>query len=340
MKTKLAEMLVCPICRGSLVVDGKHREQEEIRSGALECPGCRRSFEIVDGIPRFLLGRELPKTRKALEAQWRFRFAGKFEKKGTLYFQDYEELVRWWFSQCLGDRGSGQWMLDAGCGTGEKAMAAARDNPALEIIAMDMADTIALSAREARHLPNLHFVQGDVLHPPFRAESFAKVVSWGVLHSTRSTEDAFRSVARLVAPHGRMLVWIYPHPDEDEVIARYYKIRESHFFGLGHRLPPSLLLWLVRLYCIVMSPVFLLWYKREAVPKYRSCRYMSVGRSGPLEQFKSLVFIVYDTLAPEYVFRHRRSEIIGWYGDNGFTEVETDNLGHYWGERSGTAAAK
>lgn len=334
MKLELAHILVCPICHATLTIKVKEQRGEQIISGFFTCPGCKRRFEIEDGVPRFLLGRELARTRATFDAQWRLRFAGKFEKKPILYFQAYEELTRWWFSSCLGHVAAGEWMLDAGCGTGEKAMAVARQNPDLQVVAMDMVDTVSISAQRAETIPNLHFVQGDVIHPPFRKNFFAKVVSWGVLHSTRNTEEAFRVIASFVAPGGRLLLWLYPHASEDRLLGRYYRIREKHFLGIGHRLPPRFLLWLVRLYCFIMGPVFLYDYKREVLPRLRSRSYYLRAENVSLrERYKSTVFIVYDMLVPEHVFPQRRAEVIRWYNDNGFTGVETDKLGHYWGER-------
>jgi ubiquinone/menaquinone biosynthesis C-methylase UbiE len=223
-------------------------------------------------------------------------------------------------------------MLDAGCGTGEKAMAVARQNPDLQVVALDMVDSISISAQRAIEIPNLHFVQGDVMHPPFKTKSFAKMLSWGVLHHTPNTEEAFRVVSRLLSPGGRLLVWLFPHPSEDRLLAKYHRIR-GHFLGLGHRLPPRLLLWLARIYCLIMSPVLLHRYKHEILPRLQSRDYFASAESlSGYERYKCSVFMVFDILVAERFTTQRRADVVGWYDDNGFTNVETDNLGHYWGE--------
>ena len=334
MKPALRELLVSPCCRAELDLENHQQDRKEVRSGALTCRSCGRRFPIAGGVPDLLIGRELPRTRQSFTAQWRLRFGGAFERQATLYGQDYQELVRWWLARCLGQGSAGDWMLDAGCGTGEKAMVAAEQNPELEVVGLDMADTIRLSAERGAGLPNLHFVQGDVMHPPFRENCFAKLVSWGVLHCTRDTHQAFRSVARLLRRGGRMVVWIYPDPAEDELAAKYYRIRDQHFFGCGHVLPPRLLLWSVRLYCFLLAPVLLYQYKRRIIPQFRGCGYVPIEGARLLDLYRSVVFILYDDLAPEFQFRHRRSEVMEWFASDGFAQVETDRLGHYWGERA------
>ena len=54
MKPRLADLLACPECSGSLQIDIQHRDNDEILTGLLGCPKCRCHFPIRDGIPRFV----------------------------------------------------------------------------------------------------------------------------------------------------------------------------------------------------------------------------------------------------------------------------------------------
>ena len=331
MRSELLNVLACPACRRDLELRVGTKDGARVLSGELTCEGCRAQYPIVDGVPRMLVGAELERTRQGFSRQWRLRFAKKFERHGLLYRHQPDALMRWIFRRCLGDCSEGEWMLDAGCGSGHKAIAAARQNPELHVVGLDLTDTLTLSAKEAADIPNIDFVQGDVMHPPFREGSFNKLLSWGVLHHTRDTREAFVSVNRLLAPAGRMVVWIYPDPSEDALAARYYRIRDRHFFGKGDRIPRSLLLTLVRVYCALMAPFHLYFYLHEFVPRYQDCGYVRLGRSG---LYRSMVFTVYDNLVPEFQFRHKRSEVMGWFEELGNRDVATDNMGHYWGERA------
>ena len=53
MKTKLVEILACPVCLGKLVVDGV--STDSIEEGSMRCDGCKREYGIREGIPIFLL---------------------------------------------------------------------------------------------------------------------------------------------------------------------------------------------------------------------------------------------------------------------------------------------
>jgi uncharacterized protein YbaR (Trm112 family) len=47
----LADVMACPAC---------HSTKLRWRNTTVECPGCGRSFEIVNGIPVMLIGAPVP----------------------------------------------------------------------------------------------------------------------------------------------------------------------------------------------------------------------------------------------------------------------------------------
>jgi len=54
MKKKLMDILVCPMCKGELVLENTQMQGEEIISGSLYCRACDEKYPIQDGIPRLL----------------------------------------------------------------------------------------------------------------------------------------------------------------------------------------------------------------------------------------------------------------------------------------------
>lgn len=332
MKLRALEVLACPLCKGAFELVADKQDGDEVLAGALACRRCRRSFPIEDGVPRLLVAREAEGTLQNFSGQWRLRLSGRFEQEGLLYGHHSLSLVRWLFESCLGEVSEGEWMLDAGCGSGEKAVKAAQEHPSLQVLALDASETVSLFAARWRDLPNLHFVQADVAQPPLREASFGKVLSWGVLHHTDSTRESFRTLSRLVAPRGRMAVWIYPHPAEDSLFTKYYWVRDWHFLGRGHSLQPRVRFWLILAYCTVMFPYLLSVYNGEALRKYRGRDYVKLHELSLAGKFKTIAFILYDNISPRYQFRHRREEVLGWFMESGFRDCATDELGHYWGE--------
>jgi ubiquinone/menaquinone biosynthesis C-methylase UbiE len=58
--------------------------------------------------------------------------------------------------------------------------------------------------------PTVHIVQGDIMHLPFRSESFDYVYSKGVLHYVSDVQKCLVSLASAVRPGGALSATIYP----------------------------------------------------------------------------------------------------------------------------------
>ncbi|MFW6150797.1 MAG: methytransferase partner Trm112 [Chloroflexota bacterium] len=54
MKRRMMDILACPICKGELALQIDEEEGDEIVTGSLYCPRCRRQYHIVDRIPDLL----------------------------------------------------------------------------------------------------------------------------------------------------------------------------------------------------------------------------------------------------------------------------------------------
>lgn len=97
--------------------------------------------------------------------------------------------------------------LDAGCGKGRYTRFTA---PHLEaMVALDGSEAIAVAARHLAHLGNVVAVRADLRRPPLAPESFGFVSCLGVLHHLADPEAGFHALARLLAPDGILLVYLY-----------------------------------------------------------------------------------------------------------------------------------
>lgn len=54
MKRSLLDILVCPMCKGELIVTVDHEEDGEIVAGSLHCDPCDETYPIEDTIPNML----------------------------------------------------------------------------------------------------------------------------------------------------------------------------------------------------------------------------------------------------------------------------------------------
>jgi uncharacterized protein YbaR (Trm112 family) len=54
MKESIMEIIVCPVCKGTLELTVTDRKDGDIVSGSLLCRKCGHSYPIQDGIPNLL----------------------------------------------------------------------------------------------------------------------------------------------------------------------------------------------------------------------------------------------------------------------------------------------
>jgi len=54
MKDELMEILVCPVCKGTLELTVTERNEDEIVAGFLYCKTCDFNYPIEDTIPNLL----------------------------------------------------------------------------------------------------------------------------------------------------------------------------------------------------------------------------------------------------------------------------------------------
>ena len=143
-----------------------------VESGRLPAEGVRRMFDriapVYDAMNRVMTA--------GLDQHWR---------KATV-----REAVR-----------PGDCVLDACCGTGDLAVAAAKSGAA-GVVGLDFSGRMLERAR--RKAPELEWVQGDVLALPFDDARFdSAVVGFGV-RNVEDLEAALRELRRVLRPGGRL----------------------------------------------------------------------------------------------------------------------------------------
>ena len=185
------DLLCCPDCR----------ERLECGAETLACIGCRRSYPIRDGIPRFV---SEPADAAARRTQASFGYEWS-------HFNDWSASGEANFDQYFGDfdfaRADDWTVLDAGCGMGRHARQMAPH--VRRVVAMDFSTAIDHAARNTADQPNVMCIQGDITNPPVADRSFDFVYSLGVLHHIADTEGAARSLVAKVKPGGCLRIYLY-----------------------------------------------------------------------------------------------------------------------------------
>jgi ubiquinone/menaquinone biosynthesis C-methylase UbiE len=126
--------------------------------------------------------------------------AGKLAELGATRIEGVRERLR----SFVGLRGD-ETALDVGTGTGTLALALA---PLVrEVVGIDIVPAMLAHARRAAEgVPNLSFVEGDLLRLPYEDESFDLVVTSRTIHHVRWPEIAVAEMARVARTRGKVLV--------------------------------------------------------------------------------------------------------------------------------------
>ena len=293
----LTPLLACPDCGAALAAAGP--------AGRLACPAGHGpepggGFAIRGAIPRLLPeGLREPaeaRTVAAFERQWRSygelkRIFGKDPgamAANLVGARISERIDRDWYA--------GKRVLDAGCGHGRYLQAFA--GMGAEVVGLDIGRGPEMAGVPLDD-PRIGVVQGSVLAPPFRAESFDLVFSDGVIHHTPDAAGAYQALARLVKPGGALYIWVYP---------REGALREA-VFGTARAITTRLPGPAVKAVSFALAPLTIF------VRSYSGTR---LGQA----TWAECAQVVHDWLAPPLQSHHGWEEVLGWSREAGLVDAE------------------
>jgi len=297
MKARAVDVFVCPACHGALRLRRKGRGAE-IVEGDLTCLTCGASYPITNGIPRFV-PTETYAQSFALQWQW-FRTVQMDSFNGASTSDATLSATTGWRDDEFG----GRRLLDAGVGAGRFAERAAAKGA--EVFGIDVTTAIDAAYRNIGGLDNVHLAQADVFALPFRDHTFDLAYSIGVLHHTPDPPSAFASLARALAPGGKLAIYVY---------ARY---------GPSRRSSDAIRLITTRL------PLRVTWVLSSvAVPLYWLYRVPVVGRllsvALPISmepKWRWRWLDTFDWYSPTHQSKYLYPEVFRWFTENGLTVVD------------------
>lgn len=333
MKLTLLEDLICP-CGGGLevirILERKSENSQEIMSGWLRCSTCLEKFPIIRGVPRMLLAplraslaTEYPEffTRSnetlqigsSAEARAKVRTMESFGYEWR-YFSDLhlegEANFRWYFAAYSAESLHGKVLLDAGCGKGRHVFFAAQH--ARKVIGVDLSPAVDAAYANVGHLENVHIVQGDLFHLPFRPQTFDMVYSLGVLHHLPEPEAGFRQILRYGKPGADVLVYLYWSLNDEPRWKKYLLSAVGMVRRVTTRLPfPALRIfsWCVAVGCelVFVAPYRIL----------RTTRWKAFAETLPLKLYADFPFRLlyqdqFDRLSAPIENRYDGEQVKAW----------------------------
>ncbi len=234
MHPDLLTVLACPSCtyrqassHHSLILREERIQNGRIDSGLLHCPACQAVYPIRQAIPRFIGAENAEPDQKAASlpssSLLQQRIAQNFGDAWQLYAEKRrnpytEAQFLDWIQPLDPSDFANRWVLDAGSGLGGFAEFVAGYHPQ-HIVGLELSHAIDAAAPLLSQFPQLSLVQGDLLHPPFRAQSFDLVYSIGVLHHLDKPEAGFQAILPFVKqPDGRFFFWVYGRENNGLVV--------------------------------------------------------------------------------------------------------------------------
>ncbi len=205
---KYLKYLNCLHCKGELVYIKKQSEYF--------CDACKKSFPIIDNIPRFIDVKEeiLAEAKNHWESSPNFQY----EAQADLYTKEYYEEQDIWrekevdpfnMDEYKFDEIKDKVVLDIGCGSGWVIKQCAKSGAFP--IGVDFTERAVISTRKALDVYNLEglVIQADAQYLPIKTEVIDRLYSIGVLHHIPSTEKGVSEAHRIIKKEGTAFISLY-----------------------------------------------------------------------------------------------------------------------------------
>jgi SAM-dependent methyltransferase len=200
LKERILPLLVCPQCTGDLECLDAEYQAGEIKTGKLRCLSCHATYPITNYIPRFVPD---DGYASSFGFQWNKHARTQLDNvTGTTITHDRFFNETRWPHHLEGCR-----MLEAGCGAGRFTQVAVQTG--VELFSFDYSRAVDANLQNNGLQPNLHLLQADIYHIPFKPSTFDYVFCLGVIQHTPDPPSAFRCLVDQVRPGGNLAVDVY-----------------------------------------------------------------------------------------------------------------------------------
>ena len=298
MKESALSVLRCPACRSEMTVDVQNRNANEIITGQLRCAGCRVSFPIARGVPRFV---STDSYADAFSFEWNLHRTTQLDSATG----KTDSVDR--FATSLGfplSELNGKLVLDIGCGTGRFAEIALKNGAT--VVGVDLSLAVDAAYKNIGTHPEMHIVQADVFKLPLAFDKFDVIYSLGVLHHTPDCRKAFEQLPAHLKPGGKVVITVYTDRN------KYYCMSTNFWRRWTPRLPKRLLYAL----CHVAVPLYYLY-------RIPGLRVIGMGlfpiNMDPRPKWR--VLDTFDCYSPTYQSYHNFPEVFEWFETAGLRDI-------------------
>lgn len=299
MNHKLLSILICPLCSSKFKYAKK----------GLVCSN-KHQFPIVEDVPNLIPQmQDYKRTEISFSKEWgilKNDTPPNMENVRKFFLNDFNINKK---------QIKNKFILEAGCGRGYLEMAVSEMlGKKGVIVGLDMSTSILLANKKKYKLTKNHeaaqYVRGNIDKPPFKKKSFDMIYSFGVLHHTPDTYNAFKSLLPLLKDNGKFFLGLYrkDRREDTRTVSMIYNSRD-----LVNRLP----LPMIYSVCFILAPL---------AKVYAFFNTMTGRRPAFNKTIKEFRWSLFDHFSPQYAHRHTIEEVNGWFKELGFkTELKMDD---------------
>jgi uncharacterized protein YbaR (Trm112 family)/ubiquinone/menaquinone biosynthesis C-methylase UbiE len=305
MHQKFLPYLCCPETKEPFeLITEEHETNGFVIRGTLRTPS-GREYPIIRGIPRFVGSENYAGSFGFEWNRWpRVQFeADNVGRPMEGHTTKMWEIITGHKTQDFNK----QIIVEFGCGPGRFLDVVLRKNGIA--VGMDMSVAVESARRNFGSNPDVLIVQGDILNPPFRPDSFDGGYAIGVLHHTPVPEQGLKTLAGTIKRGGWVACAVYPK----QGFYAYASVRRHREFNnrikpwLGYA--PALIYAYFSAYFLSRFFMLLRRVKLAKLAKYFEeqwlpCLYIPDMRWRLLDTF--------DGITPEIASTHTRAEVTQW----------------------------
>lgn len=295
-------------------------------SGTLFSDDDVHQYPIINGIPRFVdkefysnsFGYEWntwPKVQFESE-----NIDGPMEGHTTRMFKTITQ-----FSE---NEIHGKSVIEFGCGPG-RFLDVVKNMGGIAV-GLDLSLAVEAARNNFKDDPDVLIVQGDILNPPFKKESFDLGYSIGVLHHTPNPRLGFQMLSKVVKTGGKVACSVYGKKG-------LYNYPSVHLYRHFHKLNSSVL---GRDNAITIAQKYSDFSAKTIFPIYKrlresgklgtalvcvSERFFFVALYIPDENWR--VLDTFDAITPYYASTHTSKEVQDWFKSMNYEKILQTNWG-------------
>jgi SAM-dependent methyltransferase len=326
MNPRFTELLCCPKTGAELKLEVDSRFADgSIERGRLISAQGQYQYPIVNGIPRFV---DQEHYAGSFGYEWQKWSRVQFEQENigrpmaghtTRMFESITELTP-------ADLG-GKLVVEFGCGPGRFLDIVRRAGGTA--VGIDMSDAVESARRNFAGDPNVLIVQGDILQPPLKPNSFDIGYTFGVLHHTPTPARGLQALVGVVKPGGLIACSVYPRESfyAYPAVALYRGAINAIRTRLGSRVALALARWYAYFAAYVLHYPLALARRIPIVRRfgYYFTKYLCVYL--PLPDPRWRVLDVFDAITPTFASTHTSDEVRAWFEQAGCAEIRQTRWG-------------